>query len=96
MLALHEELDESDIESLLAEREDTPQTDLKEFLARDELAGLVITIPLDVSSDWFHVLTEVGVGQGQARLESVVYRSGNALQVVSRTRTAMRVPEDEE
>lgn len=94
--ALHKELDESDIEQLLADRDEAAFTDLKAFLAHDSLAGLEIAVATDVKTDWFSVLTDVSVGRGRARLESMLFRNNNNLQVVSRVRTAKRIPEDEE
>jgi general secretion pathway protein K len=93
--ALHAELDESDIEQLIATRDETAFTDLKEFLAHDSLAGLEIAVATDIKTEWFSVLTDVSVGRGRARLESILYRKTGRPQIVSRTRTAKRIPEDE-
>ena len=93
--ALHAELDESDIEQLIATRDETAFTDLKEFLAHDALAGLEIAVATDIKTEWFSVLTDVSVGRGRARLESILYRKTGRPQIVSRTRTAKRIPEDE-
>jgi len=88
--ALHEQLTESDVQTLLAERGEDGYTELDAFLASDALAGLELDVALDVKSDWFSVLTDVTVGRGQARLESRVFRDTETLQVVDRTRTRMR------
>ena len=93
--ALHAELDESDIEQLIATRDETAFTDLKDFLAHDALAGLEIAVATDIKTEWFSVLTDVSVGRGRARLESILYRKTGRPQIVSRTRTAKRIPEDE-
>jgi general secretion pathway protein K len=93
--ALHQELDESDIEQLIASRDETAFTDLKEFLAHDSLAGLELAVTTDIKTDWFSVLTDVSVGRGRARLESILFRGANKPQIVSRTRTAKRIPDDE-
>jgi general secretion pathway protein K len=94
--ALHAELDESDIEQLIATRDETAFTDLKEFLAHDSLAGLEIAVATDIKTEWFSVLTDVSVGRGRARLESILYRKTGRPQIVSRTRTAKRIPEEED
>ena len=93
--ALHQELDESDIEQLIASRDETAFTDLKEFLAHDSLAGLELAVTTDIKTDWFSILTDVSVGRGRARLESILFRGANKPQIVSRTRTAKRIPDDE-
>ena len=93
--ALHAELDESDIEQLIATRDETAFTDLKEFLAHDALAGLEIAVATDIKTEWFSVLTDVSVGRGRARLESILFRKTGRPQIVSRTRTAKRIPDDE-
>ena len=94
--ALHAELDESDIEQLIVTRDETAFTDLKEFLAHDSLAGLEIAVTTDIKTEWFSVLTDVSVGRGRARLESILFRKTDRPQIVSRTRTAKRIPEDED
>ena len=94
--ALHAELDESDIEQLIVTRDETAFTDLKEFLAHDSLAGLEIAVATDIKTDWFSVLTDVSVGRGRARLESIMYRKTDKPQIVSRMRTAKRIPEEED
>ena len=93
--ALHAELDESDVQQLIAardaEQDGEPFTDKKAFLAHEALAGLELAIDVGVQSDWFNVQTDVSVGRGQARLESRILRGENGLQVVSRTRTGKRL-----
>ena len=101
LLALHADLEESDVEQLLEARDEEldgePFTDIKAFLASDALAGLELDIDVDVKSDWFNVQTDVSVGRGVARLDSKMLRSENTLQVVSRTRTGRRIlPEGEQ
>jgi general secretion pathway protein K len=91
LLALHAELDESDVEQLIETRDEEPFTNPKAFLAHNALAGLELAVDVDVKSDWFNVQTDVSVGRGQARLESRLVRSKNKLQVVSRTRTGERI-----
>jgi general secretion pathway protein K len=94
--ALHAELDESDIEQLITDRDVEPFTDKKAFLAHNALAGLELVVDVDIKSDWFNVQTDVSVGRGQARLESRIVRGENTLQVVSRTRTGKRLLPQEE
>ena len=59
--ALHAELEESDIEQLIETRDETAFTDVKEFLAHDSLAGLEIAVATDIKTDWFSVLTALGL-----------------------------------
>jgi general secretion pathway protein K len=93
--ALHQQLDESDIEQLIEARDETAFTDLKEFLAQDALAGLNLAVTTDIKTEWFSVLTDVSVGRGRARLESILYRNTDKPQIVSRMRTAKRIPDEE-
>ncbi len=88
--ALHEQLTESDVEMLLADRGEDGYTEMNAFMASDALAGLELTVDLDVKSEWFSVLTDVTVGRGQARLESRIFRDQESLRVVDRTRTRLR------
>jgi type II secretory pathway component PulK len=88
--ALHEQLTESDVEMLLAERGEDGYTEMNAFMASDALAGLELAVDLDVKSEWFSVLTDVTVGRGQARLESRIFRDQESLRVVDRTRTRLR------
>ena len=65
--------------------------DLDEFLGHDALAGLELEVEVDVSSDYFRVLTDVQIGQGQARLESLLVRDEDVVRVVYRVRTPLRL-----
>jgi general secretion pathway protein K len=95
LLALHADLEEDDVEQLIADRDKEldgePFTDTKAFLAHDALAGLELLVDVDIKSDWFSVHTDVSVGRGLARLESRMVRAANKLQVVSRTRSGKRI-----
>jgi general secretion pathway protein K len=86
LLALHENMTVQGVEMLLTDREDKPFEDKQAFLSHDALAGLAITVGVDVSSNWFLVLTDVSVGIGTAQLESLLAREDKALRVVFRTR----------
>jgi general secretion pathway protein K len=89
--ALHPELSGADVELLIEDRGDAGYQDLGDFLDHDALAGLELDVALDVSSDYFRVLTDVQTGQGQARLESLLVRGDNGVRVVYRVRTPLRV-----
>lgn len=91
LLALNENITEQDVERLVADREQKPFTDHGAFMEHDALAGLELAIPTGVSSNWFQVLTDVRVGSGQARVESLLQRDSGKLHVVSRIRTSERL-----
>lgn len=86
LLALHVELDQADIDTLIAMRDEKAFETPDDFLAADALAGLTLVVSVGVDSDWFRVLTDVVVGAGRARLNSLLFREGAQLQVVMRTR----------
>ena len=89
--ALHKELDDSGVEQLITDRGEDGYAELDTFLEHDALAGLELDIELDVTSDWFNVLTATRVGRGQAQLESLFWRSDNQPQVISRIRSRRRL-----
>lgn len=91
LLALDPNLTAQDVEILLAEREQKPFTDHAAFLAHDALAGLSPAVTTDVSSSWFQVLTDVQVGSGQARVDSLLERAADKLRVHSRVRSGERL-----
>lgn len=84
--ALHEELDDSGVEQLIADRGEDGYEDVDTFLEHDALAGLDLEIDVDIISDWFNVLTATRVGRGQAQLESLFRRGIESQQVISRVR----------
>ena len=85
--ALHKELDDSGVEQLIADRGEDGYADVDTFLEHSALAGLDLDIEVDITSDWFNVLTASGVGRGQAQLESLFWREDDQLRVVSRVRS---------
>ena len=89
--ALHPELTGSDVEVLVDDRGDSGYQNLEEFLGHDALAGLELDVDVGVSSDYFRVLTDVQVGQGTARLESLLARDEDVVQVIYRVRTPLRL-----
>jgi general secretion pathway protein K len=89
--ALHKELDDSAVEQLITDRGEDGFADLDTFLEHGALAGLDLEIDVDITSDWFNVLTATRVGRGQAQLESLVWRGGQQPQVISRIRTRRRL-----
>jgi general secretion pathway protein K len=91
LLALHQDMTEQDVQRLVADREQAAFTEKATFLAHDALAGLTLVTPPDVSSNWFQVLTDVRVGSGQARVDSLFERDTGKLRIVSRIRTGERL-----
>lgn len=91
LLALHQDMTEQDVERLVADREQAAFTEKATFLAHDALAGLALVTPTGVSSNWFQVLTDVRVGSGQARVDSLFERDTGKLRIVSRIRTGERL-----
>jgi general secretion pathway protein K len=89
--ALHPELDSSDVEMLIGDRGESGYQNLEEFLGHDALAGLELEVEVDVRSDYFRVLTDVQVGQGEARLESLLVRGDEGVRVIQRVRTPLQV-----
>jgi len=85
--ALHQDLDGSGVEQLIADRGEEGYEDVDTFLQHDALAGLDLDIDVDNSSDWFNVLTATSVGRGQVQLESLFRRGIERSQVISRVRT---------
>ena len=85
--ALHQELDDSGVEQLIADRGEDGYEDVDTFLEHTALAGLDLDIEVDIVSEWFNVLTATSVGRGQAQLESLFRREENKLQVLSRVRS---------
>ncbi len=88
--ALHSELDQSTAETLLADRGDTGYQSVDDFLGHTVLAGLELDTAIDVGSDYFRILTDVVVGQGQAQLESLLSRADGESRIVYRVRTSIR------
>ena len=89
--ALHTELNSGDVGVLIEDRGESGYQTLEEFLEHDALAGLTLDVEVDVSSDYFRVLTDVQVGQGQARLESLLARDDSEVRVIYRVRTPLRL-----
>ena len=88
LLALHVDLDQADIDALIATRDEEAFKTSDDFLREDPFSGMDLTgaVAVGVESDWFRVLTDVVVGGGRARLNSLLFREGVQLQVVMRTR----------
>ena len=86
LLALHADLDQADVDALIASREEEAFDTPDKFLAADALAGLTLAVTVGVDSSWFRVLTDVVVGGGRARLNSLLSREDGKLQVLMRTR----------
>jgi len=91
--ALHEELTADDIELLIVDRGEDGYATKNDFLGHNALAGLEITAGIDVSSDYFSILTDVLVGQSQAHLESLLARDEKITRIIHRVRTPRRLPQ---
>ncbi|MGD2138351.1 MAG: type II secretion system minor pseudopilin GspK [Gammaproteobacteria bacterium] len=85
--ALHAELTATGAGALIEGRGEEGYVDKNTFLAVDALAGLELDVAVDVTSDWFRVLTDVTVGSGRATLASLLRRQDNTTQIVSRIRS---------
>ena len=85
--ALHQDLDDSGVEQLIADRGEKGYEDVDNFLEHDALAGLELDVEVDITSDWFNVLTATRVGRGRAQLESLFRRGDEPLRVISRVRS---------
>ncbi|MGB5337524.1 MAG: type II secretion system minor pseudopilin GspK [Gammaproteobacteria bacterium] len=84
--ALHEEMTTADVEALITDRGEEGYTVKSVLLEHAAFAGLELKMAVDITSDWFRVLTDVTVGGGRARLESLLVRKDNSIKVVSRVR----------
>jgi general secretion pathway protein K len=96
--ALNAELTESDVSGLIVDRGETGYENINDFLSHNSLAGLELDVDVDVTSDFFMVLTDVIIGSSRVQLESLLERDEDATRIVSRTRTRIRAPQaqDEE
>jgi general secretion pathway protein K len=91
LLAMHKDLTPSDVEALIAGRGETGYPTVQAFMSQDALAGRKLDEPVDVKSHYFLVHTNVIVGQGQVRLESLVARDKGRTRVLFRTRAPVRL-----
>ncbi len=91
LLALNENLSDADVDSLISDRGEDGYADKAAFMAHDALAGLEVAVAIGTGSDWFGLQTDVTIGRGHARLESVLLRKDGASRVVSRSRTRARL-----
>lgn len=92
--ALNSELSESDVSMLIADRGENGYENINDFLSHNSLAGLEVDVDVDVTSDFFMVLTDVVIGNSRVQLESLLERDpeSTATRIVSRTRTRIRIP----
>ena len=86
LLALHPDLEDSAIEDIIAQRDKEAYETVDDFLAEDAFAGLALPVTLSVQSEWFLALTDVVVGGGRARVQSLLQRDGEVTRVIMRTR----------
>jgi len=94
--ALHPDLREQDLVSLIEQRDQGSFQNASDFLQHPALAGITLDFDVATGSDWFLVLTDVGIGSAVARLQSLLHRTDQHLEVVTRARTSgllAQVPE---
>jgi len=96
--ALNAELTETDVSVLIVDRGENGYENINDFLSHNSLAGLDLEVDVDVTSNYFLVLTDVVIGNSRVQLESLLERDKDATRIVSRTRTRIRAPQapDEE
>jgi type II secretory pathway component PulK len=84
-MALVENLTANNVNILLAKREHF--TSVHNFIIHDTLAGLKIySENLSVSSSYFLFTAQVKIVQMQIRLNSVLYRNADEIQVIMRNK----------
>lgn len=77
----------SDGEALLEVRPEEGYEEADKFIQESTLKGKQVdTGQLSVKSDWFLLLSEANIGQGRARLASLLQRQRDEVRVVSRRR----------
>jgi general secretion pathway protein K len=85
--ATAENLSLGDGESLLEARPEEGYEDVDKFTQESTLKGKQIDRgQLSVQSQWFLLLSEANIGQGRARLASVLQRQRDEVRVVGRQR----------
>jgi general secretion pathway protein K len=98
--ALNPELNESDVSALILDRGENGYENINDFLSHNSLAGLELDVDVDVTSDFFRVLTDVMIGNSRVQLESLLERlqqgSAASTRIVSRTRTRIRAPQTQD
>jgi general secretion pathway protein K len=96
-----EDLTLSDGEALVEARGEEGFQSVDRFKQQPALAGKQKLATLSVESDWFLVISEANIGQGRARLASLIQRTDRATLVVRRQREFVEqivvpVPEQDE
>jgi general secretion pathway protein K len=93
--ALNADLSESDVEKLIADRGENGYENPNDFLGHSTLAGRELGTQIDVTSNFFRVLTSVDIGDSTARLASLLQRDDGDVRVISRLRSRfyLLVPE---
>jgi len=82
-----EDLGLSDGEALVEARGEKGFESVDSFLKEDALAGKKVNpASLGVQSNWFLMVSEANIGQGRARLASLIQRTPDATRVVRRQR----------
>ena len=90
--ALNSELSERDVDALIADRGENGYENINDFLSHNSLAGLDLDVEVDVTSDYFRVLTDVVIGRSRVQLESLLERDSGTTRIVYRTRTRILAP----
>ena len=84
--ALNQNMSESDVESMLEGRAEKGFENKADFLGHENFAGQEVAAGIDVTTNYFAVHTNVVIGQGRARLLSLMQRTDEGVRVLSRIR----------
>lgn len=87
LAALNNDLTLSDGQSLVEARGEEGYESVDSFLQEPVLNGKQIGAAIAVQTNWFLMLSQADIGQGRARLASLIQRSADDIRVVRRQRT---------
>lgn len=93
--ALNAELSESDVSALIADRGEDGYENINDFLSHNALAGLELEAGVDVTSNYFMILSDVIIGNSRVQLNSLLERDENTIRIVYRNRTRIRTPQSQ-
>jgi len=90
LMALIEELSQTEAERLVADRDKQPFEEIQDFLQHDSLSGLILQpISLTNSSDHFICTTQAEITHVQLQLNSILYRSDQKITVIMRSQNTL-------
>jgi len=90
LMALIEELSQTEAERLVADRDKQPFEEIQDFLQHDSLSGLILQpISLTISSDYFICTTQAEITHVQLQLNSILYRSDQKITVIMRSQNTL-------